>query len=91
MSGDSILRRIERLAEIYTPAQKCGSCYGHAYALVFVPDGVDESASEWNPTHCRECGIPLRTVRRILGISEEEMYGPDRESGVARYGTPGAL
>lgn len=68
-------RRIDDLTRWLKPT--CRTCYGHANALVFVPDGVDESAPEWNPTHCRECGVLLRTVRRIIGISREEMYGID--------------
>lgn len=52
----------------------CHTCYGAAYAVVFVPQGADEKNSEYCPTHCRECGIPLRVINRIIGISEAEMF-----------------
>ncbi len=68
-------RRIDKLVRHLQPT--CRTCYGHASAVVFVPDGVDETDPEWNPVSCPECDIPLRSVRRILGISREEMYGID--------------
>lgn len=68
-------RRLTALERVAKPP--CRTCYGYAFAIVFVPDGDDETAPEWNPTQCRECGIPLRTVQKIIGISEEEMYGAD--------------
>jgi hypothetical protein len=48
---------------------------------VLVPEGEDEHAPEWNPTHCRECGIPLRVLRKIIGISDAEMFGDDKPDG----------
>lgn len=66
-------RRIDRL-EARIQNLRCMTCYGHAFAIVFVPNEGDEDKPEWNPTHCSECGIPLRTVRKIIGISREEMY-----------------
>jgi hypothetical protein len=68
-------RRLDALAEWTCP--KCRTCYGHAFAIVIVPEGEDPTAPEWNPTHCRECGTPLRMHQKIIGNSDAEMYGDD--------------
>lgn len=65
------LRRIESRVMTRT----CHTCWGSATAVVFVPDGADEEAPEYQPTHCKECGRALQHVTRIIGISEDEMYG----------------
>ena len=64
--------RISRL-EDRLGTRQCTTCYGAAYAIVFVPDGADENAPEYFPTHCKGCGIPLRAVQRIIGMSEDEV------------------
>lgn len=58
----------------------CTTCYGAAYAHVFVPQGEDPDAPEYNPTHCTECGMPLRTISQIIGIAEWEMFPESAES-----------
>jgi hypothetical protein len=68
-------RRLDDIAKRIQPT--CKTCYGFAFAIVFVPQGEDEHAADWRPTHCRECGIQLRHVRQIVGISEAEMFGDD--------------
>jgi hypothetical protein len=67
-------RRLDNVAKLIQP--KCRTCWGAASLIVYVPLGEDETAPEWNPTTCRECGIPLRAVRKIIGISEDELLGP---------------
>ncbi len=46
--------RLRKLETIWQRPRKCQTCYGAAYALVFVPEGEDPVAPEYTPTHCRE-------------------------------------
>lgn len=64
--------RITRLEDRLT-SRTCGTCHGGAFAIVYVPDGADENAPEYCPSQCRECGIPLRHVQRIIGMTEDEV------------------
>lgn len=62
--------RIVRLEDRITPT--CRTCYGYAYALVFVPREGQEADPEYRPIHCPECGVPLQNVTQIIGIDDQE-------------------
>jgi hypothetical protein len=79
MSSNNIDRRLPDIEARLTPV--CRSCWGAAYAIVIVPEGADEESPEYCPTHCRECGIPLRCVQKIIGPSDAEVYGSTEVAG----------
>ncbi len=88
MSGDSILRRIERLTEIYTPTQKCPTCFDWPNRICEIDEVSGRVMTEnMPPDGCPACGRPVRSTIRIVAPDDDD----DRESGIARYGTPGAL
>ena len=67
------IRRIDEISRWLKP--RCTTCHGHAYALLIVPTGADETDPAWNPTHCPECGIVLQTVQKIIAPDDRD----DRE------------
>lgn len=67
--------RISRLEETLRRNNKCTTCWGAAAIIVFVPEGDDPDAAEWNPTECPGCGVRLQHYRQIVGISEAEAMG----------------
>jgi hypothetical protein len=77
MSGP-LSARIARL-EDWIGNRTCTSCYGAAYATVFIPEGEDEDDPEYNPTECPECGRSLQVVTHIVGVSEAEFLGDQPE------------
>ncbi len=74
MSGDSILRRIERLTEIYTPAQKCPACFDWPTRICEVDEATGLEASENMPVDgCPACGRPVRSTIRIVGLDPTQV------------------
>jgi hypothetical protein len=70
----SATRRLGRLEGLWrTPRPPCRTCWGTAALVVAVPDPDNADQPEYNPTHCPECRIPSRSVRQILGMTEEEL------------------
>ncbi len=74
MSGDSILRRIERLAEIYTPAQKCQTCFDWPIRLCQIDEVTGLEVTENMPVDgCPACGRPVRSTIRIVGLDPTQV------------------
>lgn len=60
-----------RSLEGLIPNIKCNTCWDTGSVLLHVPLGENKAASEFNPTHCEECGRPLSFVRQVVGVSRE--------------------
>jgi len=72
MSGDTILRRLERLQAIYTPAQKCQTCFDWPTRICEV-DEVTGSVMAENMSldGCPACGRPVRSTIRIVAPDDD--------------------
>jgi hypothetical protein len=68
------LARLRRLEDRFR-GQQCRHCWDTGSGLVFVPDGANPDAPEFNPTACPRCGRPYDVLRQIVGISEAEFVG----------------
>ena len=74
MSGETILRRIERLQAIYAPPQKCGTCFDHPVRIRSEVEETGEVISDNYPDdQCPACGRPVWSTRIYIGIDALEV------------------
>ncbi|HEV2128688.1 MAG TPA: hypothetical protein VGR22_08730 [Thermomicrobiales bacterium] len=70
---ESQIARIEERAQ-RTLRDTCTRCWGRGAIILCVPNEEDAHLPEYNSTACPGCGMQLRFFRRVIGISEEEMF-----------------
>ncbi len=68
-------RRLRELeAEILkVEPRSCGTCRGSGRFVLAVPDDAAPDDPAYLPETCPECGVPVRAVLRIIGMTQEQI------------------
>jgi rubrerythrin len=63
-------RRLRALERVYRPSQRCQTCHGHPYRLVYRDPETDHVWKESMPdSGCPECGVPI--ARELVLVMED--------------------
>ena len=74
MSGDTLLRRIDRLQAIYAAPKKCQTCFDWPIRLCQIDDVTGRVMTEnMSLDGCPKCGRPVRSTIRIVGVDPTQV------------------
>ncbi len=67
-----------RIADLETrlltvQGRSCGTCDGSGRFVLAIPDDADPDDPAYLPETCPECGVPVRNVLRIIGLTQEQI------------------
>jgi len=67
------LTELETTLRTVTARTSCATCHGSGRFVLAVPDDAAANSPASLPESCPECGVPVRNVLRIIGMTQEEI------------------